>query len=59
MGAKKNDPTAAETAKTPVNGAKKIYHDTIDPNEMTSVVNGNKVLFLGKGVREITVTSDE
>ena len=58
MGAKKNDPTAAETAKTPVNGAKHIY-ETIDPNEMTSVVNGNRVLFLGKGVREITVTSDE
>ena len=60
----KENPTVSGEAKkevqtdtTPVNTGEHIFQ-TIDANEMTSVVNGNRVLFLGKGVREIIVKSD-
>ena len=61
----KSDPTVSGEAKNATqdktgidNGEKHIYREVIDPREMTSIVNGNKVLFIGRGAREITLITD-
>lgn len=58
MKPKETSEAAKETAAID-NSAQHHWKDTIDPKQPTTIINGNKVLFIGRGAREITLITDE
>lgn len=47
---------ASEENQTPVtDSVDKAQHFDLDPREMTSIVNGNRVVVLSKGIESVSV----
>lgn len=56
----KTAPTVSEIENNGIQEAKKESEDTkqvfkLDPNAPTSIINGNSILFVGRGAREVTL----